>query len=84
MVLKVLKAKSPGEKMMEQVLKSDSVMFVLTVQQYSRSLTTSVSQTLRDMSVCVYTLQDESAEIDENTFESCWVCLPVDFHCTRG
>lgn len=50
----MLKAKSPGEKMMEQVLKSDSVMFVFTVQGCSRSLTTSVSQTLRDMTVCIH------------------------------
>lgn len=63
--------------MMEQVLKSVSVCFYCIVV----SVTTSVSQTLRDMSVCVYTL---CTEIDGDTFESCWVCLPVDFHCTRG
>lgn len=45
-----------------------------SVHRYSHSLTTSVSQTLRDMSVCVYTLQNESAGIDVNTSESRWVC----------
>lgn len=56
-VLKVLKAKSPGEKMMEHELKSNSVMFGFTVQRYSRSLTTSVSQALkRYKCMCVYTV----------------------------
>lgn len=75
--LKVLKANSP-----EDGRRAEVGLFL----PYSSTVTDhfSESNTQRYEMWIHCALQNESAEIDVNTFEGCWVCLPADFYCSRG
>lgn len=73
--------------LMEQVLKSCLCVVWLYCAVVQLSNDHFSEPNTRDKSACVYihcVLQNRSSEIDVNTFEKCWMCLPVDFHCTRG
>lgn len=73
--VKALKGKSSAreKKKKETALKSDFARCWRLPYKLSADHSGNESNTYR----C-------GAEIDVSTFKSCWVCLPVDFHCTGG